>query len=273
MIIYNLHTHSCRDDGKETPESYLHAAKTLGLSAIGFTAHAPIPDPPQWCLKPENLLAYTSEILRLKKLAGNDLQVYHGLEIDYIPHLSADFAGWRQCMQLDYCIGSVHLVKGENGIWFIDGPPEGYFQGVNTVFGGDYRKAVTAFYHQSMEMVLTQSPDIIGHPDKVKMHNKEQHFSQNEPWYRVLTEKLIGALKEKGTIVELNTRGLYTGKCNEMFPSTFFLEQCLHYKLPVMVSTDAHHPQQLNSHFQEACNLLKDIGFKKTTTPFFETEL
>jgi len=273
MQLYNFHTHSCYDDGKESPENYLKAAQELGFSALGFSAHAPIPNPPPWCLKQENLHQYTEEINRLKKIADPELKIYHGLEIDYIPDVTVDFSYWMQKMNLDYCIGSVHLVKGNQGIWFIDGPAEGYFEGVRNIFGGDYRKAVTAFFHQSIAMVNTQNPDIIGHLDKVKMHNKELHFSQNEPWYVEAAEKLIKAIKENKTIVELNTRGLYTGKCEEYFPSSFLLEQCLHYHIPVMVSTDAHQPNQLNSYFDEACKLLKDIGFKKIQTPFFESEL
>jgi len=274
MTIYNFHTHSKFDDGQGSPADYVAAAKENGLAALGFSAHVPLPMSNHWSLPAKDFESYTSEIARLKQQNNGNLKLYLGLEIDYIPKVSEHFEQWMST-PLDYCIGSVHLVKAprHEGFWFIDGPAEGYFQGIESLFEGDIRKAVTAFYEQSMDMVRTQPMNIIGHLDKVKMHNKEQHFGQDELWYRSLVERLLKVIKEKDVIVELNTRGVYSGKCTEYFPSPFVMEQCLHLGIPVMVNTDAHRPDQLTSHFEEGMSMLRGIGFRKITTPFFETEI
>lgn len=275
MTRYNFHNHSRFDDGKEPLENFVAAAIEKGLDALGFSAHVPLPLENKWSLPAKDFPDYVAEVRRLKEQYKDQIRLFLGLEIDYIPGVSEDFESWMKNTPLDYCIGSVHLVhEPQSGkFWFIDGPAEGYFKGVEEIFGGDIRKAVTTFYQQSTEMVKTQPLHIIGHMDKVKMHNKKKLFRQSESWYVELIDSLLKAIKEKGVIIELNTRGVYTGKTTEYFPSPFVLERCLHFGIPVMVNTDAHHPSQLDSHFNQGVALLKDIGFMKMTTPFFEVEI
>lgn len=273
---YNFHTHSHFDDGKEELEEYVLSAIEKGLGALGFSGHSPLKMENKWSMPADDFPEYVAQIKKLKLQYKEQLQVYLGLEIDYIPGISQDFAGWISTTPLDYCIGSVHLVRpGVNSdtLWFIDGPAEGYFDGVEKIFGGDIKKAVTAFYRQSIEMVNTQPMNIIGHADKVKMHNKEKLFSQGEAWYIQLTDELLKAVKDRGVILELNTRGIYSGKSLEYFPGNDMLEKCLHMDIPVMVNVDAHHPGQVDTLFDEAVAHLRDIGFKKMTTPFFEVAI
>jgi len=46
----------------------------------------------------------------------------------------------------------------------IDGPDITiYDNGLKEIFSGDARKAVTAYYRQIQEMIVTQKPDIVGH--------------------------------------------------------------------------------------------------------------
>lgn len=268
---YNFHTHSHFDDGKETLEDFVRKALDLGFDALGFSGHSPIPFENEWSIKAKDLPEYVAQVKKLQKQYEREIPLYLGLEIDYIPGHLEDFDIYRKAIPLDYCIGSVHLVRQpESGeIWFIDGPAENFFNGVEQYFHGNARKAVTAFYEQSIEMVMTQRPDIIGHMDKVKMHNKGKLFDISEPWYTELTDRLLRAIKESETIVEVNTRGVYTGKSDAFFPDTTILEKCLHYEIPVMVNADAHHPDQLLHGVEEATNLLRDIGFTQLRTPFF----
>lgn len=273
--LYNFHSHSHHCDGKESMEEYVKFAIDHKFKALGFSAHSPLPFPNEWSLTPESFKKYIAEAKNLIHVYGNDVDLYLGLEIDYIPGHSDNFQNFIDTVPLDYAIGSVHLVRHkDNGkIWFIDGPVEGYINGVNEIFNGDYKEAVTAFYQQSIEMIETQKFDIIGHIDKVKMHNKQRWFSTSEKWYTDLVDKTIEAAKNSNCIIELNTRGLYTGKIDEYFPSKDILQKCFEMDIPMMVNSDAHHPSQLSKHFEEAHKLLKNIGFKKLKTPFFDYEL
>lgn len=267
---YCYHSHSHYDDGKLAMEDFVLAAIEEGLDAFGFSGHSPLPNDNEWSIKQRDLPEYIAEGKRLKEQYKHQIRLHLGLEIDFIPGLSDDFSVFVKDIPLDYCIGSVHLVKNmENGgIWFIDGPEEGYFEGLKQVFKGDIRKAVTAYFEQSIRMIHTQRPDIIGHLDKVKMYNREKLFKTSETWYLDLVLRLLDVVKQHGTIVEVNTRGVYTGKTDEYFPSTLILEKCFEMDIPVMVNSDAHHPDQISKLVTEANTILRSIGYSKVQTPF-----
>ncbi len=275
MTPYNFHTHSHFDDGKGSPAEYLEEAQKLGLVALGFSAHVPLPITNKWSLTPQNYTEYVAEINKIKAKNNLSTAVYLGLELDYAPGISENFKHWIDTTPLDYAIGSVHLVTNpKNGLTMtIDGSAENFFRGLDICFEGNHRMLVETFYHQSIEMVRTQPFNIIGHLDKVKMHLGSTLLDQTEPWYQKLIGDLLEGIRDKGIIVELNPRGVYTGKTCEYFPSDFVLERCLHLGINVMVNTDAHQPTQVLSHFEEATNRLKEIGFKKVRTPFFESEM
>ena len=273
--LYNFHSHSHHCDGKESMEEYVKAAIEKKFKAFGFSAHSPLPFPNEWSLTPEGFRQYVQDARHLIEKYSNEIDLYLGLEIDYIPGHSEDFAGFMKDTPLDYNIGSVHLVRSEEDgkIWFIDGPVEGYINGVNEIFKGDFKAAVTAFYKQSIRMIETQQPQIIGHIDKVKMNNKQRWFSTGEKWYADLIDQTLEAAAKNNCIIELNTRGFYTGKIDEYFPSTDILHKCLDLGIPMMVNSDAHHPSQLDKHFAEGHDLLRKVGFKSVKTPFFEIEI
>ncbi len=267
---YNYHTHSHYDDGSLAMEDFVVAAIDNGFEALGFSGHSPMSIDNEWSIKSKDLPEYAAHGKRLKEQYKEQINLYLGLEIDYIPGISDNFDAFRKSVPLDYCLGSVHLVRHpENGqIWFIDGPAEQFFQGLNDIYQGDIRAAVTAFYEQSIMMVASQKFEIIGHLDKVKMHVMHNQLDTSEQWYRDLTLKLLKEISQRDIIVELNTRGVYTGKTTEYFPSDHILEQCLHLGIPVMVNSDAHHPEQLSSLVSEGESRLADIGFKEISTPF-----
>lgn len=269
MVKYNFHTHSQLDDGQGGLEDYVQAALDRGLQALGFSAHSPLPLDNQWSLPAARLPEYVALGKRLKAQYRDHIRLFLGLEIDYIPGISEDFAAYVRDIPLDYCLGSVHLVReGPQGpFWFIDGPEKGFFEGVSECFGGDAQRAVTAYYRQSTDMVKSQRPDIIGHMDKVKMHNKGRLFSEEDAWYRALVDELLQAIRDAGVIVELNTRGVYSGRVSTYFPSPWILDRCLHMGIPVMVNADAHKPGEVDAHFAQGVGLLKEIGFKEMHTP------
>lgn len=278
VMRFNFHTHSRYDDGKQRIEDYILTAIDKGLVALGFSGHQPLPFDNQWSLPGKDYPEYLAEIRRLREKYTDHIDVYLGLEMDYIPGYSENFTACREGAGLDYCIGSVHLVMKPGGsdpgdIWFIDGPREGYLQGIQRIFNGNVRAAVEAYYDQQREMVATQRPDIIGHLDKVNMHNKEELFSTSDRWYTEAVDRLLDTIAATGTIVEVNTRGVYTGKTGDYFPSAGILKRCFERDIRVMVNTDAHHPDQLDTHFDNAVELLKGLGFRTMHTPFFEVAI
>jgi len=289
-MLQNLHTHSNFSDGSAAPEKYVEAALARGLTALGFSDHSPLPFDNTFALREENVAKYCETILSLKNFATSPLTygriamrptaygrmamrpydtpltIFLGMEADFIPGSGHPFSHFHDNYPLDYLIGSVHLVRnGSPGdLWFIDGPdPATYDDGLNQLFGGDIRKGVTAYYRQINEMLTTSRMDIIGHFDKIKMHNRDRFFTDDEPWYQALVDETLALVKETGAIAEVNTRGIYKKRCDSLFPGPAILKKMHALGIPVLISSDAHKPEEVSMLFAETAELLRTIGFRE----------
>jgi histidinol-phosphatase (PHP family) len=264
MNYFSYHTHTQYCDGKSTTEELVLRAIELDLTAIGFSSHAPLPKKEVWSMASDMLENYIAEVQGLKQKYKSKIQIYLSLEIDYIPGVTRSFEDFKKESNLDYTIGSVHLVKAksESEFWFLDGPDTNYIHGIEVLFDGDVQKAVTAYYNQLIEMIETQKPDVVGHVDKVKMNNMGCFFSEDEKWYVDLLDRIIEVIKNSDTIVEVNTRGIYKKKTNSFFPDAYFLKECKRKSIPVTISSDAHHVDELVLGFDSASKLLKAVGFE-----------
>jgi histidinol-phosphatase (PHP family) len=210
-------------------------------------------------MKREMLSGYLQEI-EGARLAFPQMEIYSGLEIDYVPGLISpdDFRA-----KLDYTIGSIHFVGRFNDThWEIDNTREVFHEGLTRIFDGNIRKAVTEYLRLTREMVLNSPPDIVGHLDKIKINAAPYDFSETAPWYKEEVEETIKAILTSGAIVEVNTRGIYKKKSSTTYPSPWILERILHAGIPVTISSDAHHPSELTQEFTSTTMLLQDLGFK-----------
>ena len=275
MSLFNLHTHSRFCDGKEEPEAYVKQAIELGYHTLGFSSHAPVPFENNFSLKEEEMDEYFSTIRSLGEKYKSQINIMLSLEIDFIPDITSDFADFIKSGNLDYTIGGVHLVRNKESekLWFIDGSKqETYDDGLQKLFKGHIRNGVEAYYNQIIEMVATQKPDIIAHLDKIKMHNKNRYFTEEEGWYKDIVWKTLKFIADKSNcIVEVNTRGLYKKRSDTFFPGPAILEQIHHLKIPITLSADAHQPNELNGYYEEALKLMKEIGFKELV--YFESKM
>ena len=265
MKRFNHHTHSYFCDGSSAPEEYVSEAIYLVFSTLGFSSHAPVPFKNTFALKEERKPEYQQTIRELQTRYAGQLEIYLGLEIDYIPGLSRDFDFYRNDMGLDFVIGGVHLVKsGEEGLWFIDGPHfETYDQGLEEIFHGDIRKGVKTYYQSVCDMITTQKPDVVAHVDKIKMHNGGRFFTEDEPWYIALVEEAIEVIAQSGSIVEINSRGIYKKRCPDLFPSLDILKKLNRLKVPVTFSSDAHIPSELNIGLDLCAATAIEAGYKE----------
>ena len=258
-----LHTHNIFCDGKQDINTLIKQAVIQNVAQLGISSHAPIKISNKWSMDINQLDNYTLEITELKKVYQSKIEIFTALEIDFIPKLSYPFDYFRTKMNLDFTIGSIHLVKhpSKDELWFIDGDKKTSIENMLRIFEGDVRLAVQSFYAQSREMIRSQKPDIIGHLDKVIM-NAGELFDVNESWYQEEIHKTLNEIFQHNVIVEVNTRGLYKGKWKEPFPSFAILNQCFEMGIPITISSDAHHSDELLLAYPEMRQKLKEIGFK-----------
>lgn len=264
----NLHTHTHFSDGSEVPDKYCEEAIRQGFQSLGFSDHGPVPFPNTFALREERLQDYINCITDLKdkySASTSPLQIFLGLEIDYIPGISEPFKAYRNEYSFDYLIGSVHLVKNANTgkLWFIDGPDiEIYDEGLKEVFDGNIELAVTSYFRQIQSMVIDHHPDIIGHFDKIKMYNRDRYYSENDAWYQNLVDETLTLISQSESIIEVNTRGLYKKRASTFFPGPAVLNKIRSLNIPVTVVSDAHAPHELSLCFEDAYKTLKMLGFK-----------
>ncbi|HLN54287.1 MAG TPA: histidinol-phosphatase [Lentimicrobium sp.] len=268
MIPYNFHTHSKFSDGACAPEEYVIEAIKQDFKGLGFSEHSVLPFSNTFALTERREKEYCTEVARLKEKYKGEIEICLSLEADFIPGMSESMASLKQRLSLDYIIGSVHLVResaASGDLWFIDGPMvQIYDDGINGIYAGDARMAVTAYWHQVNKMILEEQFDVAGHLDKVKMHNKGRWFSEEDDWYLSLVNETIELIAQKGLLVEINTRGLYKKRSDTFFPGDYILRQLFDKGIGIVVSSDAHHPSEISLCFDQAINKLKETGYRSS---------
>ena len=266
MQQFNLHTHSIFSDGKSTPEEVVLEAINQGMKVLGFSDHSPVPFENSFAIKNDNVQNYISTIKSLKEKYKEQIDIYCSMEMDFIPGIVKDFKKTKEELGLDYMIGSVHLVGNDvDRLWFIDGSKvETYDEGLFNYYGGDIKKGVKTFFYQYNEMIETEEFDIVGHFDKIKMHNRDRYFTENDKWYRDLVMETLTLIKEKSLIVEVNTRGIYKKRSTDFYPATWLLPVMHEMNVPVVISSDSHKAEELTLCFKEAEDALKTAGYKET---------
>ena len=256
MQNFNLHTHSVYSDGKSTPREMVEEAVRQGLTKLGFSEHGPLPFETTFAVKTERMPDYIKEIAGLKEEFKDKLEILCGLETDYVTGVTDPFAATKEKYHLDYVIGGVHLVghsANPEELWFIDGPKwEIYDEGLQKFFDGDIRKGVRRFFEQTNEMIEREEFDIIAHFDKIKMHNRDRYFHEDEAWYRKLAMETLDLIHQKGLIVEVNTRGIYKKRYNGFYPSPWLMAEAYKMGIPMIISSDAHHYSELTLEFEAA---------------------
>ncbi|MBA4145313.1 MAG: histidinol phosphatase [Cytophaga sp.] len=257
---YHCHTHYC--DGKNSIREMISAAHEQSLISLGISSHAPLPFDSPWCMKGDQLDPYLSEMDFVRR-DFRSVQVYKGLEIDFIPSLISpdDFKS-----QLDYTIGSVHFVEqfDDGRKWEIDGAHSHFLEGYERIFRKDIKAVIRRYYELTRQMVEETQPGIVGHLDKIKIQNSfTPLFDESAKWYQEEIHKTLDVIAKTESTIEVNTRGIYQKKSDTTYPSPWVLEQIHQRQIPITLSSDAHHAKDMINLFPEMAITLNQIGFKK----------
>ncbi len=265
MLHSNYHTHTIFCDGIEAPEKYALSAIKNNMHSLGYSAHAPVPFPCNWPLPIEKLEEYISTINSLKKQFLPNLEIYNGLEIDYIPNLWPEMKGKIKPDRFDFTIGSIHFIdKYEDGTpWTIDGNNADFLHGLQTIFRNNSQEVFRKYFAYTREMVKVMKPTIIGHIDKLKMQYYNSALNPGED--KVYQQEFMNTLEEIASskcIVEINTRGIYRRNEKEYYPGIWAMRAMSRMKIKVTVNSDSHRPKELINHWNEAHSMLREAGFK-----------
>ncbi|MBX7242465.1 MAG: histidinol-phosphatase [Bacteroidia bacterium] len=257
----NYHSHSHYCDGKYSPEAQVLGAIRQGVTSFGFSSHSPLPFDSDWNMKAERLPEYLGETKLLKEKYKDTIEIYTSLETDFLTGISGPGL-YRE--MLDYTIGSVHFLHLPDGVtpWEIDGSSSSFLKHLTEDYHGDIRRVLEIYYHQFCRMASEDCPEITGHFDKIKIHNAHTPlWDESEKWYKTLVFQALEAIQASGCIIEVNTRGFYK-KGISLYPSFFILEEMHRRKIPVVLNSDSHLPDEITQGFPYASGVLTEAGYK-----------
>lgn len=263
----NHHSHTSFSDGVYSPEQYLLSAIRQNLKVYGFSDHAPLPIEGFGAMSPKKLPEYLAEIDRLKEEYQDQIQIYKGLEVDYIPGVIDMNTDYIKEANLDFSLGAVHYVGTlANGLpWGFQSSHANFQKGLDELFDGDIEACIRQYYQLIRDMVKLAPPTIVAHLDRVKKLNEgDRYFSEDDKWYQEEVALTLETISRAGIILEINTKGYYNKITSDTYPSQWILAQAKDMNIPVHIGSDAHKPRHIIAGFDYAIDSLQKLGFRST---------
>ena len=247
---YHTHTPLCRH-AEGSPEGFVDAALAAGLTEFGMSDHAPaLPEPfDDWRMSAAELPAYLDLIHRARQHAANRIPVRAGLECDWLPGCETWIDELAARFEWDYLIGSVHYL----GDWDFDNP-----KWLGRWAGADLEAVWNHYWNTFAAMARSGIFDILAHADIIKK------FAFRPPGdLRRFYDPAIEAIATSGKAIELNTAGWHK-PCAEAYPADAFLTLACEAGIPLVISSDAHRPDEVGRDFPRAIELARACGYRET---------
>jgi histidinol-phosphatase (PHP family) len=272
MVLEDWHTHNelCRH-AVGTIEDYIKKAIELNLDLIGISDHFPyeylrnstvlIDEVPyqEYAMRLSEVESYFSTVKKLKRMYIDKIQIRTAFEIDYFRSqeelLKTHFQ--KRVKDLDYILGSVHVLHGKSRLFAFDDrrflKMYKEYDSIDIIYLEYYYKLQNMINSQNFEF------DVLSHFDLPKKYNKRainKELVMNE------VIKTLEFIKKKDLVIEINTGGLRK-EVKEQYPSIEIIEKIYELDIPIILGSDAHHPNDLGYKFKEMLKLLKQIGYNQ----------
>jgi histidinol-phosphatase (PHP family) len=251
MPIVNYHNHTALcGHATGTVDEYIRNAISSGLTELGFSDHAPIPEQLREgiTMAPGQTEIYISEILEKKEIYKKEISIRLGFEVDFPLFCTFDRL-YLTDIRLDYLIGSCHFIDD----WPFDHP------GFIDEFGRrDINQVYKSYYSIIESLVESNLFNIIGHFDLVKKFGHRENAGNS----RETIERIAVKMSRFGVAAEINTAGLLK-PVKEMYPADDILKIFFDKNVPITLGADSHEPSLVAYMLNEAVDKLKSAGYKK----------
>jgi len=272
MVLEDWHTHNelCRH-AEGSIEDYIKKAIEIKLDLIGISDHFPyeylensfvsINEIPyqEYAMRLDEIDFYLSSIENLKIKYDNKIQIRIAFEVDYFKSqenfLNLQFR--KRLENLDYILGSVHILHGKSKLFAFDDirflSMYKEYDSIDNIY--------IEYYNNLQDMIISKDFDfdVVSHFDLPKKYNKRainKELVMNE------VIKTLELIKKRDSTVEINTGGLRK-EVKEQYPSFEIIEEMFNLDIPVLLSSDAHHPNDLGYEFNKIVEILKLIGYNQ----------
>jgi histidinol-phosphatase (PHP family) len=236
-------------------DRYRSAASAAGIAELGVSEHIhrfqqalAVWDHPFWREQAvDDVDAYCAFVRE-----ETDLRL--GLEVDYIPGREDRTQNLIDRCDLDYVVGSVHFL----GDLAVD--DDGYDVWESARSAEDVWRRYFETLAQAAQCGMF---DILAHPDLVKIWGATRPLPPGD--LRRYYEPAIEAIAGADIAVEVSTAGLRK-PVGEIYPAPAFLQACLEGGAVVVLSSDAHTPEQIGFGYDQALRLLDELGVGELAT-------
>jgi len=247
-IDYHIHTKRCGHARGEMSE-YVECAIAAGLEEIGFSDHLPFLHKRDtgYTMALEELPHYVEEVSSLRKRYP-DIRIKLGIEADFFPGQEKAIESLINQYDFDYVLGSVHFIDG----WGFDIPDQ-----KESWKGKDVNQVYSRYFKLLRQSASVPFFNIIGHPDLVKKFGHRASVSFKED-----IEETARTFQASGVAVEVNTSGLRK-PVQEIYPARPLLEAYCRHRVPIVLGSDAHAPDEVGKDFEAAVQLAQDVGYQE----------
>ena len=241
MIDYHLHViaHGERQMTVENILAYCEVATERKITQMGITEH-------DRYLDDIDLAAFQRD-----RELSPDVELRLGIEVDFVPGTEEQMERVATALPYYYIIGSVHRVEGEE----VDRASD---QEIYERW--DTYDLYDAYYANVRKAALSGRFDVLGHPDLIKIF---RHFPDRD--ITNMLEETADAVAESGVVVDVNAAGLRK-PVGEVYPSRRFLEMFHRRGVPIILSSDAHAPDEVAAGYETSLRLVHDVGYREVVT-------
>jgi histidinol-phosphatase (PHP family) len=241
LIDYHLHVvaHGDRPMTVENILDYCEVARERGIRQMGITEH-------DRYLEDIDLAAFQEA-----REKSQDVELRLGIEIDFVLGKEEEMDRFATALPYDYIIGSVHRVGGEE----VDHPDH-----KEIYERWDTYDLYEAYYENVRKAALSGRFDVLGHPDLIKIFRR---FPERD--ITNVLDETADAVAESGIVVDVNAAGLRK-PIGEVYPSRDFLEMFHRRGVPIILSSDAHAPNEVAAGYDKSLELVRDVGYREVVT-------
>ena len=258
MKKINLHGHTTYCDGANSIEEMILAAIEKGFDVFGFSGHSYLDFDHSWCMSKENTLKYIEEVRSLALKYKNQITILCGVEQDYL--------STTKVSQYDYIIGSVHVIPKENNYLSVDYTADCLIDHIEKYYQGDPLSLAEDYFNLIGNVCHKTNCHIVGHFDLLtKFNEKTPIFDTCHPRYIAAVDKALANLLKEQVVFEVNTGAISRGYRTTPYPSKDILRKIQEGGGKVILSSDTHSIDTVDTNFEEALALIKECGFTTIT--------
>lgn len=262
LIDYHLHNHFSPDSEEDTRKIVLQA---LGKNTqeICITNHAELHDEKNGKSffdgreARQRFNAIKAEIDEIQKESPG-IRIRFGVELEYGEGRMDELASFVRDTDLDFVLGSVHIVKGIiiSSHKFAD----------ELFIKTDEKTAYEAYFETLQKLVSWGHIDVVAHFDIIKKYGSKFYGPFEPEKYKDQIMRILELMAKKGIGLELNTNCM-KDKCREIFPHPTILHWAVKTGIRnFTLGSDAHRAKDVGQHLSEAIKIARGAGITKIST-------